>query len=148
MLPTLTTSRLGLRDPLATLRTPLDEWFRAVSHGYAPGPQAATWRAPLDLWEKDGQYHVEVELPGVHQDDVQVTYENGRLTITAERRAPEEERSAWYRERGYGRIERSVRLAETVDPDSIQAELTHGVLRLTFSKRPELQPKRIEVKAN
>ena len=62
-----------------------------------------------------------------------------------DRPAPEGKRNYWLNERGYGRFERVIRLPETVDDDSIQAQLDAGVLRVTLGKKAELQPKKITV---
>ena len=70
------------------------------------------------------------------------------LKLTAERRETEGERKYWHQERSYGRVERLITLPETVDPEGIEAELKEGVLRLYLAKKPELQPKKIQVKAS
>src|SRR5690606_32301135 len=82
-----------------------------------------TWYAPAALWEEGDCFHVEAEMPGVERDAIDVTLEKNVLRITAERKQPEGERTYWHNERGYGRVERSITLPETVDPDSITAEL-------------------------
>ena len=102
-------------------------------------------RSPLSVWEADEAYHVELDVPGVSKDDLEITFEKGTLQITAERRAPEEERKGLHEERVYGKVSRSLDLAESVDPDSITAELTNGVLHITVAKVPEVQPKRISI---
>jgi len=99
--------------------------------------------APASLWEEEDRWCVEVDLPGVKQEDIDITLEKNSLKLTAERRASQEDRKFWHQERGYGKIERLITLPETVDPDSIEAELKEGVLRLYLAKRPELQPKKI-----
>jgi HSP20 family protein len=116
--------------------------------GNGNGQTAAHWFAPASLWEEQDRWCVEIDLPGVKQEDVDITFEKNALRLTAERHAPQDDRKFWHQERGYGKIERLVTLPETVDPDRIEAELTDGVLRLYLSKRPELQPKKIQVKAS
>ena len=106
----------------------------------------ATIGAPADFWEEEGKWSVEMELPGVRQEDIDVTLEKSTLRISAERHAPKEQHKYWHQERGYGRIERIFNLPETVDPEGIEAELRDGVLRLTLAKKPEAQPKKIEIK--
>ena len=102
--------------------------------------------APANLWEEEGKWCVELELPGVKQDEIDVTLEKNTLRITAERKAPAEDRKYWHQERAYGRFERIFNLPETVDPEGIEAELADGVLKLTLAKKPEAQPKKIEVR--
>jgi HSP20 family protein len=102
--------------------------------------------APANLWEEEGQWRVEVELPGIKQEQIELTLEKNQLAITAERPAPEPERKYHHQERSYGKVERLISLPETADPESIEAELRDGVLHLTFKKKPEAQPRKISVK--
>ena len=106
------------------------------------------WRAPASIWEADNTFHIEVDAPGVKKEDVELTFDKGALQITMERKAPEGERTSWHNERGYGKVSRSVSLPETVDPETITAELTNGVLHVTITKLPEAQPKKIDVKVS
>jgi HSP20 family protein len=101
---------------------------------------------PASVWEEEGSYHVELDVPGVTRDAVELTYEKGTLRITTERKSPEETRKGLVDERRYGKVTRTVTLPESVDPESIAAELTNGVLHVTVSKKPEAQPKRIEIR--
>lgn len=102
-------------------------------------------RTPLSVWEADDAYHVEMDVPGVSKDDIELTFEKGTLQIVAERKGPEDERKGLHEERVYGKVTRSLSLSETVDPESIAAELTNGVLHVTVAKIPEVQPKRIDI---
>ncbi len=102
-------------------------------------------RTPLSVWEADDAYHVELDVPGVSKDDIELTFEKDTLQIVAERKGPEEERKGLHEERVYGKVTRSLSLSEAVDPDSIAAELTNGVLHVTVAKIPEVQPKRIDI---
>ncbi len=102
--------------------------------------------APTSVWEEDAAYHVELDVPGVAREDVELTFDKGKLTISVERKAPEEKAEHWHEERGYGKAIREVALSKLVDPKTISAKLTNGVLHVTVGKSPEAQPKRIEVK--
>jgi len=124
-----------------------DQFFGGLQGG-GNGQTASQVFAPASLWEEEGRWCVEVDLPGVKQEDIDVTLDKNALKVTAERRAPQEDRKSWHQERTYGKIERLITLPETVDPDSIEAELKDGVLTLHLAKRPELQPKKIQVKAS
>lgn len=135
--------------PLDAVRRDLDRWFDqffSPAAGRANGGDEA-WRAPAALWEDTDNFYVEVEVPGVNSDDVDVTYEKGVLQVTAERQAPGAERKYWHHDRYYGTLQFQLRLPDTIDGENIQAELKHGVLHLTLAKRPEAQPKKITVKA-
>jgi HSP20 family protein len=100
--------------------------------------------APLSAWEDEQQLYVEVDLPGLQPQDVDVTVEKDKLFIRGERApagtAPRHD------ERAYGKFERIVALADTIDPSRIDASLQDGVLRLTLHKRPEVLPQKVTVK--
>jgi HSP20 family protein len=135
-------NRLGSLLPggLPELDSLFNHFFRAE--------EVAMWRAPASIWEANNVFHLEVDAPGVAKEDVELTFEKGTLQITLERKAPEGERTNYHNERGYGKVSRSVSLPETVDPNTITAELTNGVLHVTISKLPEAQPKKIEVRVS
>lgn len=120
----------------------IDQFFNGQTYG-----NATSSAAPLSLWEEEGNYFAEVDLPGVTADGIDVTVEKNQLRISAERKAPEGERQYWYQERSFGRVERVLVLPDSVDPDSIEAELKDGILHLKLAKRAEAQPKKIAVKA-
>ena len=126
------------------LHAPLGEWFGELLENSLPAQPA--WHAPASIWEAEDGYHVELDLPGVRQDDLELTFENGGLQISAERRAPEGDRTNWHDERGHGKITRLVSLPETIAAGAIDARLIDGVLHVLVPKKPEAQPKRIEIK--
>jgi HSP20 family protein len=117
------------------------------SHFFRP-EEMATWRAPASIWEAENVFHIEVDAPGVTREDVELTFDKGALQISLERKAPEGDRTSWHNERGYGKVSRSISLPDTVDPNTITAELTNGVLHVTITKLPEAQPKKIDVKVS
>ncbi len=135
-------NRLGRRlsAGLPELDTLFNQFFRSED--------VTTWHAVLSIWEADKTFHVEVDAPGVKKEDVALTFDKGTLQITMERKAPEGERTNWHNERGYGNVSRSVSLPDTVDPETITAELTNGVLHVTITKLPEAQPKKIDVRVS
>ena len=102
-------------------------------------------RAPLSVWEADDAYHVELDVPGVSKDEIELTFDKGTLQIVADRKEPTDKRKGLHEERVYGKVTRSLNLSEAVDPDSIAAELTNGVLHVTVAKIPEVLPKRIDI---
>jgi HSP20 family protein len=140
MSTTLQKNRLGQLFPGT-----LPEFDNLFNHLFR-AEEVGMWRAPASIWEGEDTFHLELDAPGVSKEDVELTFDKGALQVTLERKAPEGERKYWHNERGYGKITRSVSLPDTVDPNSIAAELTNGVLHVTIAKRPETQPKKIEVK--
>ena len=106
------------------------------------------WHAPASIWEAESTFHIELDAPGVAKEDVDLTFDKGTLQVSLERKLPEGDRTNWHNERGFGKVTRTVSLPDTVDPSTITAELTNGVLHVTITKRPESQPKKIEVKVS
>ena len=133
-------NRLGnfLAGGLPEFDNLFNQFFRAE--------EVAMWRAPASIWEADNMFHIEVDAPGVAKEDVELTFDKGTLQITLERKAPEGERTNWHNERGYGKVSRSVSLPDTVDPETIDASLSNGVLHVTIGKLPQAQPRKIDVK--
>ena len=108
----------------------------------------ADWAPAVDVIEDDKEYLIKVELPEVHKDDVNVTVENGTLTITGERKAEKEQKNRKYHrlERFYGRFERSFNVPTDADESKVNAEFKDGVLRVHLAKSEKALPKQIEVK--
>ncbi len=103
---------------------------------------------PLDVSENDDHYLVKASLPGVKPDNIDVTYRNGTLTISAESKQEQEFEKEQYhiRERSYGTFRRSINLPGDIDPDKIDARFEDGVLTLTLPKSEQAKPKRISIK--
>ena len=141
---------LAIPQPFARMEQEMDQLlghFFANGNGNGASGHPGVMYAPANLWEEEGKWCVELELPGVKQENLDITLEKNTLRISAERPAPEGDYKYWHQERGYGRIERVFQLPETVDSEGIEAELTDGVLKLTLNKKPEAQPRKIEVRA-
>jgi HSP20 family protein len=123
----------------------LFDHFFGPTNGGGSTP-VARWFAPAAMWEADGKFHIDLELPGVKSEDVDITFEDQVLRVKAVRKPADPKRNYLHNERVYGEVTRAITLPETADPDAIEAELADGVLRLTVAKRPETQPKKINVK--
>ncbi|HBE72033.1 MAG TPA: heat-shock protein Hsp20 [Planctomycetaceae bacterium] len=105
--------------------------------------------APMTIWEEADQFHVEVEMPGVAEDSVDVTFDKGKLSISARRDAPESnDRKYFLSERRYGELSRVVSVPDEVDPESISATFANGLLNVTLAKRPSELPRKIEIKTS
>ena len=105
------------------------------------------WRPNADISETKEQYLIKADLPEVDKDDVQVSVENGMLTISGERRfEKEEETETQHRtETAYGRFVRSFTLPSDVDEAAISAESKNGVLKVRLPKIAQKTPKPIEI---
>jgi len=88
-----------------------------------------------DIYEEDGNYVIEVDIPGLKKDDVCVDYEDGYITITAKHEEEKNEENKNYikRERQYGEMSRSYYIGE-LEEDKIKAKFKDGILKLTFPK--------------
>lgn len=132
------------------LQDEINRLFRNMDHADSSGVTAG-WVPAVDIREFGDRYHMFVDLPGVDPQGVEITLDNGVLTITGERalpEAPEGDQTVSHRsERGYGRFHRRFILPDTVDAENVQAVDRHGVLEVTIPKQAKAQPKRIEVAA-
>ncbi len=129
------------------LQGELDRFIGDVWGG-RPVPASLSYR--VDVREDAEHVYVEAELPGLAKEDIEITLEDGVLTIAGEKKlASEEEREDYQvRERRYGKFSRRFELPSVVDEGKVRANLKDGVLLVTLDKREEVKPKRIEVKAD
>lgn len=110
---------------------------------------SATWTPPVDVLEKRDRIVLTAELPGFAEDQVQLRFEDGVLTLEGERRFEKEVDEARYHcvERSYGRFSRSFRLPANVDEEGISATFVNGLLVVELPKREEARPKSIRIRA-
>jgi HSP20 family protein len=103
----------------------------------------------VDVSENDASYVVKASVPGIHVEDVEITFEDDVLTIKGEIQEDneQEEENFHIRERWFGTFGRRLRFPGNVDADAIEATYENGILTLNVPKVEEEQPKRIEVKA-
>lgn len=110
----------------------------------------AEWSPKVEVLEKEGQFLVRAELPGMTKDEVKVEIAENLLTIAGERKQEKkEEREGYcYSECNYGSFYRAIPLPEGVDAAKATAEFKHGVLEVTMPAVPRPEPKgrRLEVK--
>lgn len=135
---------LGRWDPFAEMSRLQDEMWKQHGEsrrGFTPA---------VDIYEDKEGFSIRAELPGVKAEDVHVTVENQVLTLRGERKLEKEDKREGYHrvERSYGAFTRSFVLPNTVAGDNVQAEMKDGVLTLKLMKKPETQPRRIEVKTS
>jgi len=106
------------------------------------------WAPALDISERKDAYLVTVELPGVEADDLEITLEDGLLTIQGERHfAHNSSAQQFHRvERRYGAFRRSITLPAQVQAEQIEASFENGVLQIMVPKMEEAKPKRIQVR--
>ena len=102
----------------------------------------------LDVAEQDDKFVVKASVPGINPEDIEVTLNEGVLTIKGETKEDRdvEEENYHLRERHYGSFMRRITLPSNIDAEKVEATNENGVLTLTLPKAEELKPKRIEVK--
>jgi HSP20 family protein len=94
------------------------------------------WSPSVDISETDQEYLIRAALPAVKKEDVKVTYEDGMLTLSGERRREEEQKDVKYHrvESYYGNFSRSFMLPDAIDADAIRAESKEGILTIHLPK--------------
>lgn len=135
--------RMTTSAPIFGLRREIDRLFEDTF-----GREGGTFTPAVDIKENDQEIRLEVELPGLRPENVEVMAENGVLTIRGEKRSERKEgEDNRYQvvERTYGTFLRTFQLPQGVDEEQIKAEFENGVLSLSIPKAALPQPKRIEI---
>ena len=143
-------SNVARRDPFDILRREMDGLFFDFARSFgAPADGAGGLLAPrMEVAETDKDIDVSFELPGLERKDVDVSMDGNVLTIRAEKKAEEEQKdkNVHVAERSYGVFYRALELPEKVDPSTVQATMSNGVLHIKIPKPPQTEAKKIEVK--
>ena len=133
-----------LRDEIDRLfDSPLSELTRTsqLLSGYTPA---------LDVYEEKENFVVKAELPGMKKEEIEVSFHDGSLSISGERKSESkhEEAEVYRAERFFGRFQRTVTLPAPVAVDKVKAAYKDGVLTITLPKTEEAKPKHIDVSIN
>ena len=125
-------------DVEAMMRVPFRERWATFTPFFAGEP----WTPAVDVIEKGTAIIVKADLPGVKQEDIALTIDQGMLTIRAERKQEEDVKKEGYHriERSYGRFERTLPLPEGVDTEAISAAYRDGVLEVTLPVSQQQKP--------
>ena len=109
---------------------------------------ASRWNPAVDIAEKDSEYIVKMELPGLSKEDVKITTQENILTISGEKKEEKESKGSRYHrvERTYGSFQRSFTLPTIVKSEKIEATFKDGMLTINIPKAEEARPKLVEVK--
>jgi len=134
-------------DQISRLREEMNRLFDSPVAGLSRGQFFSSWGPVVDLYEDKNNLIVRAELPGMKKEEIDVSLQNGALTISGERRREEKhEQSETSRaERFFGRFQRSVILPVAVAAEKIKASYKDGILTVTLPKTEEAKPKQIEV---
>ncbi len=128
------------QSPFGTLQHEID---RLLGNGSLP-----SLMPNIDVTENDKEIEVSAELPGLERKDVDISIEDGTLTIRGEKKLEEEKKDQNYHltERSYGSFYRELLLPRGVDPSSVRATMSKGVLKVTIPRPAHSETKKIEVK--
>ena len=108
---------------------------------------AGEWKPLMDVVETKEGITLKVEVPGMKQEDINISLEDNTLTVKGERKHESEVNEEGYTrfERSYGTFQRSVALPPTMDTERVKATYKDGVLEIQLPKREEARPKTIKV---
>jgi HSP20 family protein len=135
-----------------SLMEPVAPWLRDLNRFFTtqPGGVAIPFTPPADVIVSDESVRIEMDVPGLRAENLEIELENDLLTVRGERPFPyqgeEYERTWRHIERGFGRFERSIRVPRGLDPDSVEASLAEGVLSVRIPKPASPQPHRVQIK--
>jgi len=144
MLTTLNNSLVPttLATPTNRLSALLDSFFN--EDDFAPLTRS-TGTMPLSMWEDEDHFYIEADVPGMREEDIDVSVHNGTVVIRGERKSERKENG--YDCRSYGQFEQRVSLPNWAQADAVEARLTNGVLALSFPKSEEAKPRKIAIKS-
>lgn len=125
----------------------LDRLWSSWFAPFEPKWSETVMSPPVDVAETETDFIVKAELPGLSEKDIDVTVEDGVLTIKGEKRSAKEAEGKRYHftERRYGSFQRRLRLSSAVSAQNASARFENGVLEITLPKAEEAKPKKIEV---
>jgi len=111
--------------------------------------KSGVWAPAVDVAEEKDKILVRVEVPGMNENDLKVSFEDGLLTVSGERQFERKDDRNYHRiERTYGSFTRTFSLPRTVDASSIAANYRDGILEIEIPKLEEAKPKQIQINVN
>jgi len=143
-------ANLNRWDPLQDALTLREAMNQLLEDSFVNPTNARTGQGfvpALDLSENKDAFLIEAAVPGLKPEDLEITFENGVLTIKGQVRQENEENKRHFHriERRFGSFQRTINLPTAVKPDAINANLTNGVLQLEIPKAEEVKPRRVTV---
>jgi HSP20 family protein len=132
-------------NELASVHNEMSRLMNGLLEGN--GRTEQTWVPALDVWETENEIVYAFDLPGIPEDKIQVEFEDGSVTVSAEReRTTETAEDRYYRfERRFGTFSRTIGLPQGVDDSSVNADYKNGVLEIHVKKPEQTKPRRIQV---
>lgn len=123
----------------------IEEFFGGLPTGQQG--EARPWQPPVDICETTDAYLLQVELPGLTREDIEITLENNVLKLSGERKFDQDAQKQTYHrlERLYGAFSRSFTLPLQVAADRVEATFKDGVLAVTVPKAEQARPRKINI---
>ncbi|MGR2740277.1 Hsp20/alpha crystallin family protein [Billgrantia sp. Q4P2] len=146
--------RQGELSPFIGLHQELDRWMDGVMRQFGMpalesrfGEVSSLLRPQLDIAERDEEYVISVEVPGVEEKDIKLTLEGDRLIIEGEKRQESRTEEDRYQriERSYGSFRRVLDLPADARPEEVRASFSHGVLEVHVPRSGEARSNRREI---
>lgn len=133
---------------VSSLQEQINRLFNETFERGTDEANLTAWAPAVDIFETEHSLVVKADLPDIKPEELDIRVENNILAIRGERKFEKQvnENNSLRVERAYGSFSRSFSLANTVNPEAIQAEYKNGVLTLTIPKREEAKPKQIKVR--
>jgi len=139
-------------DPLREFAQLQDRINRVFTDAYGRSDEglmtSGTWAPPVDIYQNgDHEVVLKAELPDMTREDIDITVDNGTLTIKGEKKLANDVKEEHFHriERRYGTFSRSFSLPQTVDTGKVAAEYRNGVLTVRLPLREEAKPRQIKV---
>ncbi|UPJ71326.1 Hsp20/alpha crystallin family protein [Bradyrhizobium sp. 187] len=128
------------------LHREIDRLFNEVAQGI--GQNGAQLVPKIEVSENDRSIEVSAEMPGLERKDVEISIDDDLLTIRGEKKIEDDktDKNVQHSERSYGVFLRVLQLPPGIDPSSVQATMSNGVLKISIPKPAKPEPKKIEVK--
>jgi HSP20 family protein len=130
-------------DPFRELASFFENWAPTGKDQLAAG----TFVPPVDVYEDEQNLVLKLEIPGVNEEDLNLSLENNTLMVQGERKFEKEEKEENFHriERRYGSFTRTFRLPNTIDTENVEANYEKGILKIKLAKRAEAKPKQIKI---
>jgi HSP20 family protein len=130
------------------LHREIDRLFNEFAQGVGSSGGQANILPNIEIAETDKAIEISAEMPGLERKDIDISIEDDTLTIRGEKKVEEDQKdkNVQHSERSYGVFLRVLQLPPGIDPSSVQATMSNGVLKITIPKPAKPEPKKIEVK--
>jgi HSP20 family protein len=133
-------------DRFAALRGELDGLFdNSFGPVFRTARSSSRWTPALDVYQDKDQFTVVAELPGLKKEDIELSLQDGVLTVSGERKQEKTSEEGYRNERFFGRFQRNVTLPTGVDGNKVKATYEDGILKVVLPKAEEAKPKKIDV---